>query len=86
MNLTYIDFAVSCQAFPSMINKIKKHLTDVNESYWQHFRTASTISIKLLQGGILCFIHAIMPSVFTQTASNIIVKLADKIKNRLNTP
>ena len=40
-----------------------KHLKDVNKNYWTHWREAMKLSIAL-------FIHAWLPDIFTNYASN----------------
>ena len=65
-----------------MIKKSKIHLDNANENYFQHMGIALKISFQLLIGSIMAFVHAILPSLFTTSASNIIKKLYFFIENR----
>ena len=57
---------------------LDKHLKSVNETYWQHLKRALMFSGWLFLGGLACVIHAILPFLFTQTASKIVSKLYTK--------
>tara|TARA_B110000116_G_C16787101_1_gene561540 strand:+ start:2466 stop:2672 length:207 start_codon:yes stop_codon:yes gene_type:complete len=65
-----------------MIKKSKEHLEKANESYFQHMVLALKISIELLSGAIMAFMHAFLPSIFTKGASNKIKKLHFFVDNR----
>ena len=65
-----------------MIKKSQKHLEQTNESYFEHMIIALKISFELLIGSLIAFIHALLPSVFTSSASNKIKKLNSFIESR----
>ena len=46
-----------------MFKKSQDHLKEMNESYFVHMLAAVKISITMIIGGILAFVHAILPSV-----------------------
>jgi hypothetical protein len=54
-------------------SKLRRWFTDhpasVNETYWQHCRTALGFSGVLLRASTACLVHAIIPVWFTTTAS-----------------
>jgi len=56
------------------------HLSQNNENYFSHMKSALKISLIMLTGSIQALIHAIYPDVFTNSASNkcrMIVKIVD---------
>lgn len=59
-----------------------KHLDDVNETYWQHFKFASRIGLILIRAGMLVIIHAIYPNVFKTSGSDTIKKLHKTLEKR----
>jgi len=65
-----------------MIKKSQKHLEQANESYFEHMVIALKISFELLIGSLMAFMHALLPSVFTSSASNKIKKLYSFIESR----
>ena len=65
-----------------MIKKSHKHLKKTNESYLKHMEVALKISFQLLTGALMAFIHALLPSLFTNSTSNKIKKLYSFIENR----
>ena len=65
-----------------MIKKSKEHLKKTNESYFKHMQEALVISFELLISCLMAFIHALLPSFFTTSASNKIKKLNAFIENR----
>lgn len=52
-----------------------KHLDEEKLSYFQHMKRALLISLKLFVASILCFVHSILPFLFTSSASNICKKI-----------
>jgi len=48
-----------------------KHLEKNNVSYFTHFRKAIYVSINMIMGGVLCFVHAFLPFVFVESATKI---------------
>jgi hypothetical protein len=51
------------------------HPASVNETYWQHCRTALGFSGALLRASTACLVHAVIPVWFTATASRRVDKL-----------
>ena len=44
-----------------MLNKLTEHLDEVGETYWQHFKAASSVSLKLYLASYTQFLHAVFP-------------------------
>ena len=70
-----------------MVFMIKQLFTDhpasVNETYGQHFATAMGFSLRMIWGGLVCFVHALIPGICCTKASEIIGELHDRmITNR----
>ncbi|HEY7741140.1 MAG TPA: DUF6356 family protein [Steroidobacteraceae bacterium] len=60
-----------------------EHPASVNETYFQHFASAMGFGLRMVWGGIVCMIHAIVPAVYCSKASGIIGELHDRmITNR----
>ena len=71
-----------------MIRKaFTEHPASVGETYWQHFRHASSFGIRMVIGGFACMLHAILPFLFVKTGSEQISTLHDQmIVNRTKFP
>jgi hypothetical protein len=54
-----------------------KHLDEVGETYWQHFKFAAGMGLALFIAGICVMIHAILPTVFPNIGS-IVIRHAHK--------
>ena len=65
-----------------MIRKSQEHLKKSNENYFEHMIVALKISFQLFTGAMMAFLHALLPSLFTTSASSIIRKLYSFIENR----
>lgn len=65
-----------------MIGRSRAHLRDAGESYWQHFRFATTFGLLALAAGIAALLHAIIPAVCTCTASRIVRHLGQLLEDR----
>jgi hypothetical protein len=65
-----------------MIKKSQEHLEQVDEHYFKHMLVALKISFQLLLGAVIAFMHGIIPSLFTTSASDIIKKLYSFISYR----
>ncbi len=59
-----------------------KHLDDVNETYWQHFKFAFRIGLIFFITGVLVIIHAIYPNAFKSVGSDVIRHLHDILEER----
>ena len=59
------------------------HPASVNESYGQHFATAMGFGLRMIWGGLVCMVHAIVPGFCCTKASEMIGELHDRmITNR----
>ncbi|HEU0225338.1 MAG TPA: DUF6356 family protein [Steroidobacteraceae bacterium] len=56
-----------------------EHPASVNETYWQHFTNAMSFGLRMIGGGFVCIVHAILPGVFCKTASGTIGELHDQM-------
>ena len=65
-----------------MIKKSQQHLEKTNESYFEHMVIALKISSQLIIGAYMAFMHALIPSIFTTSASNKIKKLYSFVEGR----
>ena len=65
-----------------MKNILTKHLNEVGETYLQHGFQSMRYSLTFLFLFVIAFIHAILPFIFTKTASCIIQEMSDHIKER----
>jgi len=61
------------------MNRLNRHLIDIDESYSQHMRFALGFSGQLLAAGAACFIHALLPFLFEKTGSRLITDLYDRM-------
>ena len=55
--------------------KPKTHLQEVNMTYIQHAKHASSIGLIMISQGCKCVIHSIFPEIFKQCASDAKKKL-----------
>lgn len=51
------------------------HPASVNETYFQHMRMSAGFGWHLLRAAGACFVHAVLPFLFTSTGSGIITRL-----------
>ena len=65
-----------------MIKKSKKHLSDSQETYFQHMAAALSISCQLFIASFKALIHSLLPNLFTKSASSKINELYLYIQNR----
>jgi hypothetical protein len=56
----------------------KKHLTEANKTYPEHFAFAFKAGILLSWAAITSIIHAFIPSIFAFTSQKIVMKLAEE--------
>ena len=54
-----------------------EHPASVGETYVEHLRCAVRFSLRMITGGLACFVHALLPWLFTQTGSDTIRDLHD---------
>jgi hypothetical protein len=65
-------------------NLFTEHPRSIGESYLQHMRFALLMSLKLFFLSIAIVIHAVLPFIFTKTASTMILNLAERFSPRLD--
>ena len=58
------------------------HLDETNETYGVHALEACWVGIRMLAGGAAAMCHAIIPGVFTSTASSIAAQVAADVAAR----
>ena len=61
-----------------------KHLDEVGETYWQHFKFATGMALVLFITSILILIHAIYPGVFKTTGTNVLKHVNKRLEERSN--
>jgi len=62
-----------------MANPFTDHPAEIGESYGEHFSAASAFGLALVGAGIACMIHAVLPFLFTHTASKSVHRLNRKL-------
>ena len=65
-----------------MISQTKAHLQAAGETYWQHFRFATTFGLLAMAAGIAAILHAFIPALCTTTASRIVRHLGQLLEDR----
>lgn len=65
-----------------MIRQARAHLRDAGESYWQHFRFATTFGLLAVAAGLAAVLHAFIPSLCTHTASRLVRHLGQLLDDR----
>ena len=65
-----------------MISQTRAHLQAAGETYWQHFRFATTFGLLAMAAGIAALIHAFIPAFCQTTASRIIRHLGQLLEDR----
>ena len=64
----------------SIWNKLfTEHPASVNETYLQHFANSASFGLRMIGGGFVCFVHALLPGVFCTKASSTICELHDRM-------
>lgn len=58
-------------------NLFKKHPSSLGETYWQHMLKAVKFSILFGTASVICFIHALFPFLFVNTATGIAKNIID---------
>lgn len=65
-----------------MIRRTRDHLRQAGETYWQHFRFATTFGLLAMAAGIAAILHAFIPALCTSTASRIVRHLGQLLEDR----
>lgn len=55
------------------------HPATVNETYGQHFMAAAGFGFRMIGGGILCLVHALVPGAFCTKGSEMITELHERM-------
>lgn len=61
------------------MQKLKAHLNDVDETYFEHLFHAAGFGVAMIVGGLACLAHAIFPFAFITTGSDSIHRLHDRM-------
>ncbi len=56
-----------------------EHPASVNETYFQHFANSARFGLRMIGGGLVCFVHALLPGVFCTKASSTIRDLHESM-------
>lgn len=59
-----------------------RHPSSVGESYGEHFIHACGFGAYLLVAGCACFVHALLPFLFTSTGSDTVNRLHEEMTQR----
>jgi len=57
----------------------KDHPASVDETYWQHFAAAMGFGLRMVWGGLVCMVHAIVPGAFATAGSDMICELHERM-------
>jgi hypothetical protein len=64
----------------SMLSQLfTEHPATVNESYFRHFVNSSRFGLRMIGGGLVCLVHALLPGLFCTKASDTIGELHDRM-------
>ncbi len=55
------------------------HPASVEETYWQHFGAAMGFGLRMIWGGLVCMVHAIVPGAFATAGSDMICELHERM-------
>ena len=55
------------------------HPATVNESYGQHLVAAAGFGFRMIWGGIVCLVHALIPGAFCTKGSDMICELHERM-------
>ena len=55
------------------------HPASVHESYGQHLVAATGFGLRMIWGGILCIVHAVIPGVCSTKGSEMICELHERM-------
>jgi len=61
-----------------------EHPASVGETYFQHLWVAGGFAVRMLLGGIACFLHALLPFAFRRTGSDCITQLHERMVTHRN--
>jgi len=55
------------------------HPRQVGETYFEHMATAASFGVRMVAGGLACFVHAVLPGVCVKTGSRTIIGLHERM-------
>jgi hypothetical protein len=55
------------------------HPASVNENYWQHLTSAAGFGFRMIWGGIVSLVHAVIPGVCCTNGSDMIGELHERM-------
>ena len=55
------------------------HPASVDETYGQHFAAAMGFGLRMIWGGLVCMVHAIVPGAFCTKGSDMICELHERM-------
>jgi hypothetical protein len=61
---------------------MRKHLKEINETYFEHMRFAHRCGFRMVLAGMACIFHGLLPNIFVTTASNTLKSLTEEIARR----
>jgi len=68
---------------PNLIQRLfTDHPRDVDETYFQHLRAASSFAAGLAVCTFCCFVHALVPGFFTTSASARVERMHERMHSR----
>jgi hypothetical protein len=62
-----------------------EHPASVGETYREHLCAATGFAVRMMVGGIACFLHGLVPFAFGRTGSDCIRQLHDRMVTHRNT-
>ena len=72
----YWDYYGRMSAFKRLFTD---HPESVNETYWQHLVAATGFGFRMIGGGIVCLVHALIPGAFCTKGSDLICELHERM-------
>jgi hypothetical protein len=55
------------------------HPATVDETYWQHLWAAAGFGFRMIWGGVVCLVHAVVPGAFATAGSDMICELHERM-------
>jgi hypothetical protein len=62
-----------------MIQLFTAHPRSVGETYLEHLRFAGWFGIRMMTGGLACFVHGALPFLFQTTGSRTVLALHERM-------
>ncbi len=62
------------------------HPASVNESYFEHLASATGFGFRMIWGGIVCLVHALIPGVCSTRGSDMICELHERMVTNRRRP